>query len=168
MSNLIVELRAIQNLNLRFLVLYNASAKDANATVVDRKNIDIEFIVDTKGYWFGTDNESEGYYLTAILNSTAPNNMMKDFQSRGLFGARDVHKKILDVYYPKYSDKNIMHKRLAQLSQQAHEKVKKYLIAYPPQQTLSPIFLGRLRMEIKKHVKLEMDAIDDLVQDLLS
>ena len=39
-----------QNLNAPFIVLYNASAKDANAAVVGRNNFDLEFIVDTKAY----------------------------------------------------------------------------------------------------------------------
>jgi DNA-binding GntR family transcriptional regulator len=83
-----------QNLNAKYLVLYNASAKDANATIVDRTSLDLEFLVDHKAYVFYTDDENEAYYLTAILNSTAPNAMMKDFQSKGLFGARDVQKNI--------------------------------------------------------------------------
>ena len=57
-----------------------------------REELDLRFIVDTKAYAFYTFNLNEAYYLSAILNSTAPNLMMKDFQSRGLFGARDVHK----------------------------------------------------------------------------
>ncbi|NJL58345.1 MAG: hypothetical protein HC887_00550 [Desulfobacteraceae bacterium] len=82
-----------QNLNAPYLVLYNASAKDANATVIKREDMDLEFIVESKGYYLATKNLQEAYYLTAILNATAPNLMMKDFQTKGLFGARDVHKK---------------------------------------------------------------------------
>ena len=92
---------------------------------------------------------------------------MKDFQSRGLFGARDVHKKILDVYFPKFNEKNKKHIQLAQLSEQAHAKAKAYLIANPPKQELSAIFLGRLRVEIKNHLKEEMQKIDDVVKDVI-
>ena len=67
-----------QNLNQRYLVLYNASAKDANATVIDRTQLDLEFLVESKGYWFGTGDINEAYYLTAILNSSTPNERMKD------------------------------------------------------------------------------------------
>lgn len=41
----------------------------------------------------------EAYFVAAIFDSIAPNEMMKDFQSRDLFGARDIHKKILDIYF---------------------------------------------------------------------
>lgn len=156
-----------QNLNAPYLVLYNSSAKDANATVVSRKNLDLEFIVDHKTYVFYTSDGGEAYYLAAILNSTTPNAMMKDFQSRGLFGARDVHKKILDIYYPKYDEKDITHTRLAELSQAAHQKASEYLQSNLPKQELSGIHLGKIRLEIKKHLAVEMKEIDKLVKKVI-
>ena len=93
-----------QNLNANYLIIYNASAKDANATVINRTDYDLEFFVDTKAYVYYTHNENEAHYLASILNSSIPNLLMKDFQSKGLFGARDVHKKILDVYFPKFDE----------------------------------------------------------------
>ena len=32
--------------------------------------------------FYYTNNEDEAYYLTSILNTTAPNEMMKDFQQK--------------------------------------------------------------------------------------
>ncbi len=156
-----------QNLNDPFVVLYNTSGKDANSVVLERNKFDLEFLADHKTYIFTTALKKDAYYLSAILNSSAPNKMMKDFQSRGLFGARDVHKKILDVFYPKFNEKSKVHKQLAQLSEQAHEKAKAYLIANVPKQELSAIFLGRLRTEIKKHLKEEMEEIDELVKEVI-
>src|SRR5439155_1079154 len=40
-----------QNLNAPYLVLYNSSAKDANATIVTRSDLDLEFVIDYKTYW---------------------------------------------------------------------------------------------------------------------
>lgn len=157
-----------QNLNIPHLVLYNSSAKDANATVVKRTDLNLEFIIESKAYWFGTDNLHEAYYLAAILNSSTPNELMKDFQSRGLFGARDVHKKILDIYYPKFNEKNKVHQQLAMLSESAHRKVNMYLTANVPARDLTAIFLGRLRTDIKKHLKEEMNEIDELVRTILA
>ena len=156
-----------QNLNAKYLVLYNASAKDANATIVDRTSLDLEFLVDHKAYVFYTDDENEAYYLTAILNSTAPNAMMKDFQSKGLFGARDVHKKILDIYYPKFDGSNKTHQQLAVLSKECHAKTQIYIGNNPPQQELGAMHLGRLRTAIKKHLSKEMESIDKLVKKVL-
>jgi len=156
-----------QNLNTPYLVLYNSSAKDANATVIIRKNLDLEFIVENVTYVFYTENKSEAYYLSAILNSSAPNKMMKDFQARGLFGARHVHKKILDVFFPKFNEKNKVHLKLAAVSEKAHEKAKAFLTTNPPQQELSAIHLGRYRMEIKKHLKEELEEIDGIVGEMI-
>jgi len=156
-----------QNISSKYLVIYNASAKDANATVINRENLDLEFFVDTIAYVLYTDDESEAYYLTSILNSAAPNEMMKDFQSKGSFGARHVHKKILDVYFPKYDEANKTHQQLATLSKACHAKAAQYVKDNPPQQVLSAMHLGRLRVAIKKHLATEMKEIDGLVKKVI-
>jgi type I restriction-modification system DNA methylase subunit len=152
-----------QSIRQPYLVLYNALGKDAYSLVIKREENDLDFIVDYKSYVFYTDDIDEAYYLTAILNSSTPNEMMKDFQARGLFGARGVEKKILDIYYPKYNSESKVHRQLADLGQQAHVKAAAYLQANPPQQELSAIHLGRLRVAIKKHLAKEMKEIDTLV-----
>lgn len=156
-----------QNLNEYYMVLYNSSAKDANATVVDRTNLDLEFIVDHKNYMFFTNNLEEAFYLCAILNSKTPNELMKAYQSKGLFGARDVHKKILDIYFPKYDESIPTHKQLAKLGEEAHKKATQYLDENPPQQDLTPFHLGRLRLAIKVHLKKEMKEIDRVVKKII-
>ncbi len=156
-----------QNLNAPYLVLYNALGKDAHSVVIERTKYDLDFIVDYKSYVFYTDSCNEAYYLTGILNATAPNELMKDFQARGLFGARGVEKKILDIYYPQFDESNETHQGLAALSQTAHQKASAYLQAFPPKQELSAIHLGRLRVEIKKHLATEMKEIDLLVKKLI-
>lgn len=157
-----------QNLNSPYLVLYNSSAKDANATVVVRADLELEFIVDHKAYLFGTDSLEEAYYLSAMLNSSIPNLLMKDFQTKGLFGARDVHKKILDIYYPKYVPTVKVHKQLAALAKTAHLKTKLYLEENSPTQEITASVLGRLRVAIKKHLNEELEQIDNLVKGVIS
>ena len=157
-----------QNLNAPYLVLYNSSAADANATVVNRCDYDFEFIVDHKAYVYETFNQHEAYYLTAILNSSAPNEMMKDFQSRGLFGARDIHKKILDVYFPRFDATNEAHMRLAQLSEAAHQQAVDFLRTNPPEGDLTPRHLGRLRVEIKHQMLDAMKEMDELVRGIIA
>lgn len=116
---------------------------------------------------FYTSNFKEAYYLAAIFNSAAPNEMMKDFQARGLYGARHVHKKILDIYYPRFDAGEEAHRTLARLSETAHEKASAYLAANPPQNDLTPMRLGRLRLDIKRHLTDEMRDIDRLVERII-
>lgn len=156
-----------QNLEARYLVLYNTSGKDANCAVIDRNELKLEFITDHKNYLYSTDCNGEAHYLSAILNSSIPNERMKDFQTTGLFGARDIHKKILDIYYPKFDENNDLHIKLAELSGAAHKKAKEYLEANPLQKELSANLLGRLRLEIKKHLSAEMKEIDLLVKKVV-
>lgn len=156
-----------QNLNAPYLVLYNSSAKDANATIVKREDFDLEFIVESKAYSFFTANLQETFYLTAILNSATPNLLMKDFQTRGLFGARDVHKKILDIYFPKFDENDRKHNQLAELSKTAHEKVQVFLSGIEVDRKRDGVHLGRLRMEIKKNLEVELKGIDKMVKQLI-
>ncbi|OAV76156.1 Type I restriction-modification system methyltransferase subunit [Bacteroidales bacterium Barb7] len=156
-----------QNLNARYLVLYNASAKDANALVVDRKEVDLEFIVESKAYVFYTNDEFESYYLSTILNSSTPNKLMKDFQTKGLFGARDVHKKILDIYFPKYNKLDALHTQLAILGADCHTLAKEFVSQQQYPQNLTAHGLGKVRLEIKKHLSVKMAETDKLVKKLL-
>lgn len=156
-----------QNLNAPYLVLYNSSAKDANATVVVRDDYSLDFIVESKTYVFYTILEEEAYYLAAILNSSIPNQMMKEFQTQGLFGPRDVHKKILDVFFPKYSEELRNHRLLAELSKDCHLKVKLYLAENPQEDNLSPHQLGKLRVSINKYIESELKEIDSLVEKIM-
>jgi hypothetical protein len=79
----------------------------------------------------------------------------------------EVNKKILDIYFPQFNEKSKVHLQLAELSQQTHEKAQAYMKAYPPQQQLSAIHLGRLRVEIKKHLREEMKEMDELVRGVI-
>jgi len=156
-----------QNLNARYLVLYTASAKDAHALVFDRQSIDFEFLVDCKTYVYFTDNKQEADYLSAILNSSIPSKQIKDFQTRGLFGPRDIHKKILDVYFPEFNDHNKLHLQLSELGKLCAEKAKTFVENNHPQNNLSAHSLGKLRVEIKNHLSQELSETDKIVEKIM-
>jgi type I restriction-modification system DNA methylase subunit len=156
-----------QNLNSPYLVLYTKSAKDANATIHVRGSLDLEFMVDYSAYVFYTQSVDEAYYLTSILNSGSINLIIKDFQARGLYGARHVAKKILDVYFPRFSKGDDRHARLARLSETAHKKASAFLRANPPTAALTPGRLGRLRVAVKKEIETELSAINELVKEII-
>ena len=93
--------------------------------------------------------------------------MIKDFQTTGLFGARDVHRKILDIYYPRFDGNDAVHVKLAELSKSAHEKASCYIKDNPPKQELSAIYLGRMRTSLKKHLVKELGEIDRIVKGVI-
>lgn len=156
-----------QNISAPFLVLYNSSAKNANATVVKRKDYSLPFIVESTTYVFFTDNEKLAHYLCSILNSSKTNERMKAFQARGLFGPRHVHKKILDIYYPLFDENNPKHLELAELGKIASDKAKKYLKNNTPEGVLSSTRLGKIRLLIKVNLEPEFEKIDKIVAKLI-
>ena len=156
-----------QNLNIRYLVLYTASAKDANALVFDRQSIDFDFLAESKTYAYYTNSKQEADYLSAILNSSIPNKQIKDFQTRGLFGPRDVHKKILDVYFPEFNDHSKLHLQLSELGKLCAEKAEAFVKSNSPQNNLTAHLLGKFRVEIKKHLSQELTEIDKIVEKIM-
>lgn len=108
-----------QSLRHRFLVLYNAAGTNVSAAVFDRREHVLPFIVDHKLYWAAVSDPEEAHYLAAVLNSGAANAAIKPFQSAGLLGERDIHKKLLDLPIPIFDAKNQDHSKLAALGSAA-------------------------------------------------
>lgn len=104
----------------RYLVVYNASGKEVKATVIDTsqkvqfeltKRVKIEakgIVVDTKCYWFSTDDADEAYYLVAFLNSQTLHKKIE-----GFLNERDIHKRPLEVPVPKFDPEDPRHLFLA-------------------------------------------------------
>lgn len=155
-----------QNLNYQYLVLYTASSKDANAVVVDRESYNYEIIVESKAYWFATNDLNEANYITCFLNCSYTNEVIKDFQSRGLFGARDMHKKILEIPFSKYNENNSDHKLLANIGKICHEKVNRF-VHKNNVTDLKTRELGSMRLEIRKLLKKEIEEMNLIVKKIV-
>jgi type I restriction-modification system DNA methylase subunit len=153
-----------QNINKQFLVLYTASAKNANATIVQRDNHKLPFIVESKAYVYYTNNISEAEYLTCCLNSNFANDLIKSFQSRGLFGPRDMHKKILGIAFPKYDFKNPMHDELSKLGDVCRKKARDFI---DNEINLKKYNVGLVRSYFLKTIKPELARIDDILKKIV-
>ncbi|TPI65334.1 SAM-dependent DNA methyltransferase [Mesorhizobium sp. B3-1-7] len=154
-----------QNPEARFLVLYTSSASDASAVVIDRQTFDHPFIVDHKAYWCEVRSKKEGFYLTSFINSGYANEAIKQFQSRGLFGPRDIHKTIVKVPFPRFKPSDPDHEEIARLGEVC--AIRSERIAMEETHTdLEPRILGRLRSKIRRELAAELDAIDLLVEKL--
>ncbi|GAB3641560.1 N-6 DNA methylase [Spirosoma arcticum] len=155
-----------QNLHAKFAVLYSASAKDANAFVYERGTLDLKYIVDKAAYAFYTNSEQEAHYLTAFLNANSTNFSMKPFQSTGLFGARDVSKKILDVPLPQFKADNPLHVRLAELGKACAGLVAGYIAVNDLANQAYNV--GRERSEIRNRLLAEeLREIDVILGKLI-
>ena len=156
-----------QNISCRYIVLYTSSAKDANATLVDRNKIDFDFIVEHKAYCYFTDDEFEAYYLISFLNANMPNQLIKAFQSKGLFGPRDVHKKILDIPLPRYDLSDSSHMMLSKLGKKCTSKSTEYIKKQDLPDSLTTHQLGSVRTSIRKYLKSELIEIDKIIRNII-
>lgn len=154
-----------QNPRARYLVLYTSSATDASAAVVDRQSFDHPFIVDHKAYWCEVRTQKEAFYLASFINSGYANRAIKQFQSRGLFGPRDIHKTIVKVPFPRFKIGDPDHDELARLGQICATSSDKVILGEGGTD-LEPRVLGRLRSKIRNDIATELDAIDVIVEKL--
>lgn len=153
-----------QHLHQRHLVLYNAAGTNVCAAYFDRDEHST-FVVDHKLYWAAFSSHQEAHYLSAILNSETVNAAIKPFQSVGLLGERDIHKKLLELPIPTYDHENAKHQKISELGAKAREEAVKAIRSgeFPVDSAIA-----RQRGFMREHLKSELEEIDKLVAALLS
>ena len=156
-----------QNLAFNQIVVYTAAGKDASASVIDRRNLDKPFIADHKTYLYTCESQREASFVAAYLNSGYVNSKIKDFQSRGLFGPRDVHKTVLAIPFPEFDPVNPDHLTLSGLGVEA-SKAAHRITGSDPALDLDPNALGRLRRKIRVDLAELFKLIDQLVEAISS
>ncbi len=105
----------------RYKVVWKRMASDLVAVVISQAKTTFGWKMmiptDTTSL-IATDNENEGHFLCAILNSTAVRKFIKSYSSAGRgFGAPSVMEY---VGIPKFEKGNTVHKRLSELSEVLH------------------------------------------------
>ena len=155
-----------QDLNTRYVVLYTSSAKDVSAAIFDRNLYELDLIVDHKNYCFFTNNKNEAYYLLSFLNSKYANKMIKDFQTKGDFGHRDIHKRILKVPLSEFDNSNKNHLQIAKLAKDC-ELISKEVTKRDTKDNsnFSPSTLGKLRLEIRNKIETNLIRIDKILKN---
>lgn len=112
------------NAQLRYVVLYAATGNRTVASVVDTKSLELPFVARDRTFWTSFATAAEAHYVVAFLNSDYAAEQIEDFMNRGLFGGRDINKRLLEVRWPKFDPDNPLHKELveasAALAKEAH------------------------------------------------
>jgi hypothetical protein len=159
-----------QNPNKRYIIIYNTSGANLTSCVVDRQNLPpfkinsftikpVNFVADEKTMLYETSNEMEAHYLSAILNSNVVNDAIKPYQTKGLYGERDLVRRPFMLPIPKFDPGNSIHRRLAELSKISHEKASRI--------KLTKKGVAYRRKEVREALKAEIDEINKLVSQLL-
>ncbi len=151
-----------QNLTNQHIVLYNAAGTNVSAAYLNRSSLPLEFLIDHKLYWLPCSSEDEANFLVAILNSEAVNKAIKPFQSMGLLGERDIHKKVLDLPIPEYDTRRVDHTNLVNLGKIIREKAMGLVLSGP-----LPSTLARQRALIRESFRDDFQEVDKLVINLL-
>jgi hypothetical protein len=120
-----------QNANPGYLVMYNAAGTNLAASIFDTtlmppiNGVQTQhFILDHTAYWFRVAHLSEAHFLAALLNAPCVDAAIKIHQTRGLFGARHIHRRPFEVCpIPEFDPRDADHARLAELSAAAHATV---------------------------------------------
>lgn len=153
-----------QNLAQRHLVLYCKSGTNVSAAHLERNSKALRFVIDHTLYGAAFSDSDEADYLAAVLNSKTANERIKPFQSTGLLGERDIHKKLLDLPIPQYSSASKDHRKLAELGAKARVDAAAIVksAAFPAGSSLA-----RQRAAVRAALKDTLAEIDSLVRKLL-
>ena len=123
-----------QSSKKRYALLYEAVGTYLVSSVVDKRNATIKTafgsiktkgtLVDYSTIYYETNNKDEAQYLCSVLNSKIMDNLIKPLQATGLWGPRNIWKKVLELPIPKFNPNNKNHVRLAQIAEDCEEKVR--------------------------------------------
>ena len=97
-------------------IVYSKSGRPTAARLRDR-----DAIVDHTLYWMPCESDGEAAYLLAVINSDALRDAAAPFMSRGLWGARDLHKHLWALPIPRFDPGEPLHAAIAAAGEAAAE-----------------------------------------------
>lgn len=107
---------------------------------------------------------AEALYLAAVLNAPTVDQLLKPMQSRGLWGPRDIHKKVLELPIPKFNGAVLAHQRLSDLGMKCSARVQEWVLTGGPGTIKS---IGKLRSMVREMLKDKLSEIDGVVKEIL-
>jgi len=153
-----------------FKVLHNRSGTNLVACVIDAgdaKTLTVHGLKTNGLINFGTthdydtEDEREAHYLCAILNADIVNEVIKPYQTKGLFGERDIYRRAFELLpIAKYDKNDRLHNELAELSKFCHRRVAEFLAEMPNAN------IGKKRRDLRKLLKPELAKADFILQKL--
>lgn len=150
-----------QDFGKRWAVLFAKSGTNLVAVSLDTNGIAGSFIADHVSYTYRTADARETSYLASIVNAPSLNILIKPFQSRGLMGERDIHKKVLEVPIPQFNPNKRLHTQLAELGEECAEIARKAV------SSLTGKTVGARRSAMRVILAKQLAAIDELLPKLI-
>ena len=104
-----------QNKDFRPARIVYTAAGEPTATVLQ----DDDALVDERLYWITCKDTTEADYLLAIINSDKLQEAVRPLMSKGLFGARDLHKHLWKLPIPEFDAGDALHREIAEAGEAA-------------------------------------------------
>jgi hypothetical protein len=118
------------------------------------------FVADHVTYRYYAATEKEAAYLVGILNSTIVNELIKPYQSQGLLGERDIHRRPFEACpIPLFDPKDPVHLKIAETAHACREELLPII-----QKMKSPV--ATARRDARKLVRGKLNQLDTLVRKL--
>ena len=160
-----------QKPNTPYKIIYTAAGHHMTSSVVkgtekyvfnknEQEFSTNKFFVDSAMYYYNAESLDEANYLCSILNSKTIDEFIKPHQSRGNFGARNIHKAPLTYAIPKYDEFNPIHAKIAKLGEKCSIKANDHM------KTIHAKGIGRIRNIIREELEKEILEIDSLIKKL--
>jgi len=111
--------------------------------------------------WASFDSEAEGHFVAAFLNSDHAAEVIEGWMNLGLFGPRDINKRILDVRWPRFDPETPDHQSLSVSAAGLSREAKSLLKALPKAKA------GTQRRWMRDHLPgAELQIVERLVKRL--
>ncbi len=157
-----------QKLKVKVTVLYNKSGTNLVAAYLTTSECRMVggltvagFIADHVTYRYYVETEDHALYLVGVLNSNVVNEAIKPYQSQGLMGERDIHRRPFEVCpIPLFEAQTPLHKKIVEVARKGREKMLKWKSKIGGN-------AAQAREAARHIVRPEIDQLDELVTELL-
>jgi hypothetical protein len=107
------------------------------------------------------------------LNSRIVNDIIKPFQSRGLWGERDIYKLPFEIPIPLYDGSNIIHREIARITKECTNSANSQLQPLTKKlkidlSRIRPTDVGRLRNGIRESLDGRLAELDKLICSVIA
>ncbi|WP_457601674.1 N-6 DNA methylase [Hydrogenivirga sp.] len=143
-----------------YLVLYTAHGSNPSACVVENGE---RFVVDHMNFYANFERKEEALYVASFINSSTLLRKIREYQSRGLYGERHIHKLIVEQPIPQYDPSDELHRELVEVAKTAQEKAKRE----PIREWLKSAPPNRIRTLARIALEFELNEIDRIVAGIL-
>jgi hypothetical protein len=174
-----------QNPEAKYVVLYTRSATflcaaalrvartcfpRSAALLSGQEIVRQHFVAADSTYYFETEDPKEAGFLAALLNSPRIDSLIKPMQARGLWGPRDIHKKVWELPIPQFNSGDKRHLRLAELAEDSAQKVKRMVPGLNKsfEGVRGPRVIGRVRTAVREALNEALAEIDGIVKHILN